>query len=245
MATFDVVIPLGPKDEDIIQRCVESVHKNLTGFRRIYVIATKKIDLSGCFVINEDSFPFTREAVAQKTSEDKAGWYLQQLIKFYAPLLISGALENVLVLDADTVFYKRTRFIEGGKYLFDKVVGATSEAYYEHMARLHPSFVPWKKNTSGITNMMIFSRPILIELMGKVETAHGKDFWEAYLDCIRGGASEYEIYFNYMMNVKSDISKIRPLQWNNYGQRADTKISGDWNYVNYHHQHQKKPRTFI
>jgi hypothetical protein len=248
MAEFDVVIPFGPKDEDMIDRCVSSIYMNVVGFRYIYVIAKSSRDISGALVLDERDFPFNYEAVLEKTSEVKAGWYLQQLIKLYSPLLISDILDNVLIVDADTVFYKRTKFIENGKYLYDKVVEPTHQPYFDHMARLHPSFVPWKRNTSGITNLMLFNKKILIEIMEKVETKHKKNFWEAFLDCVTekttAGASEYELYFNYMMNTKQELVRVRPLQWSNHGQRLDKKSPGAWHYVNYHHQHQKKPRTF-
>lgn len=248
MQPLDVIIPLGPNDETFVQRCINSIHMHVVGLRYIYVVSKNIVDLSGVIVLNESSFPFSYETVLAKTSEARAGWYLQQLIKFYAPLLISNILENVLIVDADTVFHKRTKFIENGKYLYDKVMEPTHQPYYDHMARLHPSFVPWKKNTSGITNVMLFNRKILIELMQKVEQKHNKDFWEVFLDCVtvknNSGASEYEIYFNYVMNTKQELVRLRPLQWNNHGQRADTKPAGDWHYVNYHSHQQRKPRNF-
>ena len=247
MSQFDVVIPLGPNDEDMIERCVNSIHKHVVGFRYVYVVAKNPRDISGAIVLNERAFPFNYETVVEKTHVGRAGWYLQQLIKLYAPLLISDILENVLIVDADTVFHKRTKFIDNGKLLYDKLM-EVHRPYYDHMARLHPSFVPWKKSTSGITNVMLFNRKILIELMEKVEDLHRKNFWEAFLDCITeksgSGASEFEIYFNYMMNTKQELVRLRPLQWSNWGQRSDTKAPGAWHYVNYHHHQQKKPRAF-
>jgi hypothetical protein len=94
---------------------------------------------------------------------------------------------------------------------------------------------------------MIFNKKIIIELMTKVEDLHKKDFWMVFLDCItektKSGASEYEIYFNYMMNFKADVSRVRPLQWSNDGQRSIVQ-RGDWNYVSYHSYNQKKKSIF-
>jgi hypothetical protein len=247
--SFDVVIPFGPKDDDIIQRCVNSVLTHVVGVRYVFVIAHEKntMDISNCIILKEESFPFKRADVVEKTSEERAGWYIQQLIKFYAPLLVSNITENVLIVDADTVFYKRTRFIENGKFLFDKVVAPTHQPYFDHMKRLHPTFTVWKPLTSAITNTMIFNKKIVIELMTKVEDFHKKDFWLAFLDCItektKSGASEYEIYFNYMMNVKTDQTRVSPLQWNNNGQRSIVQ-RGDWNYVSYPWYSQKPKNVF-
>jgi hypothetical protein len=247
--SFDVVIPFGPKDDDIIQRCVNSVLTHVVGVRYVFVIAHEKntMDISNCIILKEESFPFKRADVVEKTSEERAGWYIQQLIKFYAPLLISNITENVLIVDADTVFYKRTRFIENGKFLFDKVVAPTHQPYFDHMKRLHPTFTVWKPLTSAITNTMIFNKKIVIEIMTKVEDFHKKDFWMVFLDCVtektKSGASEYEIYFNYMMITKAAVSRVRPLQWNNNGQRSIVQ-RGDWNYVSYPWWSQKQKNVF-
>jgi hypothetical protein len=95
---------------------------------------------------------------------------------------------------------------------------------------------------------MLFNRKVLIELIERVEEYHQKDFWDIFLDSVvlktGSGASEYEIYFNYVMNNKQDLVRVRPLQWNNHGQRNDPRDAGDWNYVNYHHHQQIKPRGF-
>ena len=249
-ASFDVVIPFGPNDSDIIQKCVNSVLTHVVGARYVFVIAHEKntMDLSNCIILKEESFPFKRADVVEKTCEERAGWYIQQLIKFYAPLLISNITENVLLVDADTVFYKRTRFIDNGKFLFDKMMGPPHQPYFEHMKRLHPTFTAWKPVTSGITNIMIFNKKIVIEIMTKVEDLHKKDFWVVFLDSItertKSGASEYEIYFNYMMKFKSDVSRLRPLQWSNDGQRTTTVARGDWNYVSYPWWNQKKKNIF-
>ena len=82
--SFDVVIPFGPKDNDIIQRSINSVLTHVVGVRYVFVVAHENntMDLSNCIVLKEESFPFKRADVVEKTSEERAGWYIQQLIKF-------------------------------------------------------------------------------------------------------------------------------------------------------------------
>lgn len=242
---MDCIILCGPKDEDIVQRAVDGVAMNVVNIRYIYVIASRKIDLSNCVVFEETLFPFTREQVESATSEKSGGWYLQQLVKFYAPLLISSCSEDVLILDADTVVYKRIKFLETGKYQF-VMTREVNQAHLNHMTRLHPSFVPWKRQTSGATNCGVWAKKYLVEIMERVEDYHKKDFWQAYVDCIieknGSGASEYEIYWHYMMVNHSDRVRIRPLRWNNFGQRWE-KDGGDYQYVSYHWQNQRsEPR---
>lgn len=233
---MDCILLCGPKDEDIIQDAVNGVATHLVDVRYIYVIATRKLNLSNCVVFEESPFPFTREQVAAITSEERAGWYLQQLIKFYAPLLISSCSENLLVLDGDTIFYKRVRFTENTKFLFDIVRESPHLPYFEHMSRLHPSFLAWKRQSSGIVKYGVWNKKFLIEMMEKVEEYHKKDFWLAFLDCIekkqRSGANAYEIYWHYVMRNYTDRVRIRPLRWNPFGQRWE-KNSGDYQYVSY------------
>ena len=243
--SVDVIIPLGPRDEDIIGRCIASVRKWVHGVRHVFVVAYKPMEIQGAYVIDESQFPFTKQQIAEKTSEKYAGWYLQQLLKFYAPLMISNALDNCVIVDADVVFYRRVKFIENGKFLLDKN-HEIHQPYFEHMKRLHPSFEAWKKNFSGIVNCMIFNKQILVEMFDKVEGYQKKPFWEAFLDCVTekhsSGASEYEIYFHYLMNNHFSKVVLRPLQYSNFGQRWETP-SGDWHYVTYHWHAQKAPRA--
>ncbi len=200
---IDAVVPLGPHDEEIVQKCIDSIYQNVVDIRYVFVISHRAIDLSNCIVLQESDFPFKHEEVASLTSEKRAGWYTQQLIKLYAPLLISNILEDVLIVDADTIFYKRTRFMENGKYLYDRVMEFPHIPYFEHMVRLHPSFVPWKRNVSGITNCMILNKKFLSELMAQVETFHKDDFWHVYLKSVQvkegSGAADYEVYFHWVM----------------------------------------------
>lgn len=246
---IDAVVPLGPNDEDLIQTCIDSIYNHVAGIRYVFVIAHRPIDLSNCIVLQESDFPFSKKDIADLISEKRAGWYLQQLIKLHAPLLISNILENVLVVDADTIFYKRTRFMENGKYLFDRVMEFPHRPYFEHMRRLHPSFLPWKPNVSGITNCMILNKQCLQDMMAQVEAYHKTDFWRAYLLCVEptqnSGAADYEVYFHWMMRNKADQVRVRPLQWTNGGQRSKLGVkSGDWHYVTYHWHSQMKPLRF-
>lgn len=243
--SVDVIIPLGPKDEDIVGRCIASVRQWVHGVRNIFVVAYKPMEIQGVYVIDEKLFPFTREEVIKRTSEKYAGWYIQQLVKFYAPLMISGALENCVIVDADVVFYRRVKFLENNKFLFDKN-HEVHFPYFDHMKRLHPSFEAWKKNFSGIVNCMVFNKVILGEIMDKVESYHKKPFWEVFLDEVTdkesSGASEYEIYFHYVMRNHFSRVVLRPLQYSNFGQRWETP-NRDYHYITYHWHAQKAPRN--
>ena len=44
------------------------------------------------------------------TNQDRIGWYLQQLLKFYAGFVIPDILQRYLIIDCDTHFLKPTKF---------------------------------------------------------------------------------------------------------------------------------------
>jgi hypothetical protein len=234
--SYDVIIPLGPKDEDIILKCIESIRKNIQGVREIHVISYKELELAGAIVHSEIILPFGKREIEEYINKDRSGWYLQQLIKFYAPLVIPNLLEDVLIVDADTVFFRKLRFLNNNIWYYDMNT-FIHKPYFQSMIRLHPSFVSWKPSTSGIVNVMIFNKNIIKEIMELVEEHHKEEFWRAFLKTADkesiSGASEYEIYFHYVMRKYPKRVKIRRLQYDNFGQRNNIKECG-YDYVSYH-----------
>jgi hypothetical protein len=247
---MDAIVCLGPNDEDIIAYCISSLYKYVEDIRNIYVISHREMDISGAIVVPESAFPFTKADCVKATKEDRGGWYLQQLLKLYAPLLIKNCSETCLIVDADTVFHKRTKFRQGDKVLMNKTF-ELHPPYFDHMKRLHPSFVAWKKQTSGIVNCMPVLKGVIQELMTMVEDYHdNKPFWQVFLECVSKewigvGASEYEIYYHYLMRMHKDKVIERPLQFSNFGQRMELAMGkvGDWHYVSYHWHVQKKRKV--
>lgn len=240
--SFDVLIPLGPNDEDIVEKCVASVRRFVVGVRKIYIVTSRPIDVSGATVFEESMFPFSKADVAKQVRDIRVGWYLQQLLKLYGPLLIPDCLPDCLIVDADVIFFKRVKFKDGNKYLFDKN-HETHPPYFAHMERLHPSFLPAYPRTSGIVNVMIFNKDILKDIFAKVEEFHKKDFWVVFLEQVGlnefSGASEYELYFHYITRVHPNRVTLRPLRYDNFGLRSNIQ-AGDWHYVTYHHHYQNK-----
>lgn len=240
---FDIVIPLGPNDISTIQTNITYTSKNVVGYRHIYVISYDPgIVLSGCIVIQEDIFPFSKESVrkilteaTQTDSGTRTGWYLQQLLKLYAPLIIPGILANVLVIDADTFFTQPTTFFENGLPLYN-LGNDCHEPYFHHMRQLHTSLI--KNNPySGICHHMMFQTNILQEMFHLVESTHHEPFYQTFFKKVRAidvlllGASEYEIYFHYLFIYHPNEFKIRLLKWENTQEWADAETH---NYISRH-----------
>lgn len=238
MNEFDIVIPVGPYDSKVIQEQIKYTKKNVIGYRNIYLVSYDPSFISeGCITIDEKIFPFNIDTIANAhTPSKRNGWYLQQLIKLYAGIVIPGVHSRYLVIDADTFFLKPTSFIQNGKCLYN--YGTEFHIpYFQHMLKLHPSFTKIIQ-VSGICHHMIFETIYVKEIITLVEGLHKDTFYNTFLsqvsksDIPNSGASEYEIYFNYIISAHKESIQIRPLKWENVNTIADT---GDNDYISNHH----------
>jgi hypothetical protein len=224
MSKFDIIICVGPQDSDIIANMVPYTKKNVMDYRNIYLVcADPTINIDGTITIDEKIFPFNiDDLIAKFGNNNRNGWYLQQLLKLYSGNIIHGLLPNYLIIDSDTFFLKPVSFMDNNsKYIY--TLGDENHIpYFNHMNKLHPSL---KRivNYSGISHHMIMSTEYVNGLFKLVENYHNNSdpFWKIFLnnidtkDFLTSGASEYEIYFNYV-NIyhKNDII-LRHLNWTN------------------------------
>jgi uncharacterized short protein YbdD (DUF466 family) len=220
---FDLVIPVGPKDEELVKKNILCNKNRIDGYRNIYLITVNdNVKVDGCITINENIFPFNKQTVIDILgTEFYPGWYLQQLLKLYAGFVIPDILERYLVFDVDVFLLKNAKFIQN-----DKIMMSYSEEnhrpYMEHMSKLHPSLKRVYGDKSGIHHHMMFEKKYIQELFDMVEEYHKKDFYLAFLDSVpenyrdnTTSASEYEIYFNFMLMNHKDKVIIRKLEFCN------------------------------
>ena len=235
---FDIVIPVGPNDKDIICKQIEYTKKNIIGYRNIYLICyDPNIILNGCITINENIFPFSLDTVSNFHGKlNRNGWYLQQLLKLYSLITIPEILERCLVIDSDTFFLKPTVFIEDNKCLYNYGY-EYHEEYFKHMIKMHEDLIKIYKTKSGICHHMMFERTYINELINKIEKKHNDKFYNVFLKMVNhveeSGASEYEMYFNYMLKYHDDKIKIRKLCWIN---SSNLKVmnNSEYDYFSYH-----------
>jgi hypothetical protein len=167
-------------------------------------------------------------------NHDRIGWYLQQLLKLYALIIIPEILEKCLILDSDTFFLKPTIFINNNKCLY-----AYSEQYhtkyFEHMLKMDKELIKIY-NKSGICHHMMFEKKYINELINKIEKNHNDTFYNVFLKMVTeftgSGASEYEIYFNYMLKNYSNHIEIRELDW--IDSKSLDDIHSHYDYISYH-----------
>ena len=236
VSSFDIVIPVGPNDKSVINDQIKYTKKNIIGYRNIYLICyDPSINIDGCITINENIYPFNMETVEKYHGKlERNGWYLQQLLKLYAGQIIPDILDKYLVIDCDTFFLKPTAFVENNKCLYN--YGTEYHIpYFHHMKNLDKDLIKVDKNKSGICHHMIFETKYINELFYKIENIHNDLFYNIFLKFVTdkngSGASEYELYFNYMLQYNSDKIIIRKLNWKN---TKKIETNNNLDYISYH-----------
>jgi len=241
---YDIVIPVGPNDYSVLLKQLVYTKKNCIGYRSIFIIGAPSVQkiiesVSDVIWVDEGIFPFKlvdmhSYANANPYESSRNGWYFQQLIKLYAGSIVPGILDRWLVIDVDTFFIKPVEFIHDDKCLY--AVGTENwYHYFYHMDRLLG--LRRVGPHSGICHHMIFEQKYVLEIFAKVET-RGLPFWRAFMSEIDknqyhlSGASEYEIYFNYMLTYHAESIQIRPLMWKNV---RTLDLNSPCHYISWHH----------
>jgi len=236
---FDIVIPVGPNDISLVNTIVQYTKQNVIGFRNIYLVSyDDTLCIDGCITISENIYPFSKTNIVEIMGPDcRQNWYLQQLLKLYALFVIPNILDNVLIIDSDTFFLKPTQFFDDNGVALYFYMNEHHKPYFAHMNRLHPDLERILKNKSGICHHMMFQKSYLEELFQMVKDYHNMEFWKAFLQCVveytTSGASEYEIYFNFMLKYHSDKIILRELKHKDI--QHFQEIHNDvYDYVSYH-----------
>jgi hypothetical protein len=242
--SFDIVILVGPQDLGIIHQQIKYTQKNVRDYRQIYIIACDPaLKVAGCTTVCETQFPFQLTDVAHIHGPSKRnGWYFQQLLKLYAGTVITDILPRYLVIDCDTFFLKPTTFVNTQQALFNQSHWENHAPYYRHMQKVLPGLVK-AGPFSWVTHHMLFEQRYLQALFQKVESVHGKTFWQIFLNCVEpqwrsegSGASEYELYGNFMWQYYRNAVTLRPLNWKNVKQLSEAVTSHSYVSVHYYNR---------
>jgi FkbM family methyltransferase len=227
-ALLDVVIPCDEKDVSTLEACIQGVRTHVPEVRNVFVVSKRRLSDHADW-LPEDRYPFSLADVERVLPQagSRAGWYLQQLLKLYAPFVLPDPTHRVLVVDADTIFQRRCQMLgNDGRPLY--AVGTEyHEPYFAHMHRLLPG-LHRVGPSSGIVHHMVLDHTVLGMLFREVESLHARPFWQAFLEQVApsaapaSGASEYEIYFNYWQWRDPECGRFRPLAWANVTNAAST-----------------------
>jgi hypothetical protein len=244
---IDVVIPAHKKDLQTLEHCIAGIRRNITDVRRIIVVSKEKYtDKAEWF--DEVLYPFSYSEVSDLVGGENVGWNLQQLLKLYATLVIPDISENVLVIDADTVFYRKVRFFEDGIPLYnlskdkdlnkDKFHMETLSHIKEIMPEISENLPQKYDSISGICHHMLFQRKIIKDLMQRVEKRYGEDFYKAFLKNGKSffGVAEYNLYFYFLVACHSQDFKVRILKYKNTVKFSPIfeRLRKKYDYCSYH-----------
>jgi len=246
---IDVVIPAHKKDLATLEYAIDGIRKNIAEVRRIIVVSKEKYtDKAEWF--DEAKYPFSYAEISDLVGGENVGWNLQQLLKLYAVLVIPDISQNVLVVDADTVFYRKVKFFEDGLPLYNlsKDKGLEKDNFYQtsldHIKKLLPEIAekfPKKfENVSGICHHMLFQKHIIEDLFSKVEAhAEGSEpFYKIFLKSGKHSMSvaEYNLYFYFLISCHPGEYKIRILNYKNTAkfQPLWERLRRKYDYCSYH-----------
>jgi hypothetical protein len=279
---FDIVIPVGPHEQMNLNQQLKHIRQNIQGFRRIYLIPftltyeiNRAANENDCILVEENDCPvFVDVKTAISAHFDRTfpgkknrnGWYLQQLIKLYAGVVIPDILDTYLVIDSDVFFLRPLQFFDDNNNPLYETGTENHLPYFEHMKRLHPTFKRMTNN-SGICHHMIFETKYVKEMMRMVEDYHNPNhnhkpkndekqtpFWKIFIESVgehmhhpvdyeESGASEYELYFHFMLQFHSLKISVRTssckLKWENkpngsaFEMLKGVKNENENNYLDY------------
>lgn len=252
---IDVIIPAHEKDIAILDYSIKSIKKNIAGVRRIIIVSKKQFSFRAEF-FDESKYPFSYDEIANLSHNVRVGWHYQQLLKLYAPFVIKDLLDNILIVDADTVFYKKVNFFDENKALYNISKDQNLEKSkfhqesFQHIITLIPDIknkLPKKyHNISGVCHHMLFQKDILQDLFNQV-IANDKidqDFYKIFLKHSQGGnsVSEYNLYFYFILSFYHDKIKTRNLKYKNCANFRPLleNLRKKYHYCSYHDYMRKK-----
>ena len=247
---IDIVILCHKKDVRTLDLVIDGIQKNID-HRNIIIISNEPFtDRAKWF--DEAAFPFTKKTVALEIFNDeqqaeaflahpetRIGWIYQQLCKLYALFVIPNVSENILIVDADTIFQYPVTFIhKDGAPLFNMCKGH-HDVYFDHIRRLIPNLRLLFTGVSGITHHMLFQKCIMQDLFSIIREIHNEEPWKAichtldHASIYKSSVSEYELYFNFAF-MRTDQVEMRFLKWNNVPFRAYHLRHSCLDYVSCH-----------
>ena len=222
---IDAVMLTTGKDTRVFVKSIASALKHLVDVDKFYIISPNLAELKKnlgnnlndrMILLDERKFPFGGynvsevmiESVRQrgvypldgnsqfeKTIWGRIGWFLQQLLKFYAGRVFG--LNDYVLLDSDLMWFKDVKFIAPRsnttittptKYFGNTYYYATSNQYHPSYIATLPriSGLPLHNHKpvfrSGIVHHMVIVKTVLDSLINVSEAKHGIPFWQILLN---------------------------------------------------------------
>ena len=230
MVGFDLIIPIAISDFEALKKSLPYIRKHIR-CSKIIVIANKQIEskvlsLGDISFLDENGVFEGMDLVTIKNllkmrspkSVRRAGWYFQQFIKMgYAKKTNSS---YYMSWDSDTIPLTDLSFFEGERPILHYINAKTyDDEYFYTIRRMFKGIeIPKKRERSYITEHMMFSKKIMMELIDKL-SFDDETFYSYILKSINASAlnlsgfSEFETYAAYVRMYHYSDYVEKP--WNN------------------------------
>lgn len=236
---YDLVIPVAPKDMDMLPHCLSSLCYLSPQPIDIYIVTPKaepvekilkSTNIEANIVLDVDVFDFAGMGI-------KPSWY-QQVIKLFQ----SFSRGTYFVLDADVVLLRELSLVDSsGKILLGsfKCAGGPNEDYRRFMGDAFglEHVVPW----SLVSHHMVFQRSMCQEMLSEFLLRHpnsnGVSNVEWFYNWLvkmgkgyDGNVSEYEAYGQFVLGRHSGIygmQMIPAYEFTCYGDRNIERNMGE------------------
>jgi len=209
-------MPTVEKDAGMLKLSVEGLRSNsLHPITNIYIVAPvdalqiKAIarELECKFVDESSILGLKKEDIKYVSKgENRGGWLYKMLLNLAADKVCTE--ENILILDADTVFIRPQLFLYSQKPLFN-LSSWYHEPYFEANHRILR--LSHKTPLSFITHYMLFNAKILQQLRVSLLNETGEDWHSVILEKINysehSAFADYEIYGDFFIKK----SKLKPI----------------------------------
>lgn len=222
---IDVFIPAHAKDFSVLPLCIRSLKKHLRPASRTITVVCVESEQELRQAVADDSVKWLQQDAVEDIlprdamprfvweGRDRSGWYYQQLLKY--ALRKHSLTRHYLVMDADTVFVRRTDFTRSGRYVF-----YASEQFHEPYFRTYQKLLGYfpERQPSFITDYMILDSDFLDELLQLISArANGAKWYDAILAAIDpaelSSFSEYETYGYYLSRHHPECFESVPLAY--------------------------------
>lgn len=240
-----VLVTCAAKDQELLPLVLQRLSQYGRGLGRILVVSPRPpAPIRGVTVdwLHDDQLPLKKAWLIRHLGADAAlGWWWQQLVKLLALNWWPHLGEKLLVWDSESVLLKPLRFQDARGRVLLHPASELHAAYTNHMQLLLPGLRRCNSVLSGITHWMVFDRLILNDLIRRVENHWRMSFWQAYLAAVdpewrvQGGASEYDLYFNFALQFHSGRVRLRSLPWCVSGEMSKVlNLCNHFQYVTLH-----------
>lgn len=141
-------------------------------------------------------YPLNGKSPFEHTIWGKTGWFLQQLLKFYAGIVLD--IDDFLLLDSDVVWFKNITLINSTATVngVDGSPRNITKYNYACSSQYHPAYMasltrisgqgvyeaPDKIHRSGIVHHMVIVKEVLAHLMNDTESRYQLPFWKILLN---------------------------------------------------------------